>query len=223
MVAGVNVEPAQTNVSKCLTGIRKMILNGELLPGEKVHQAELAEHLKVSRIPLREALSTLQAEGVLAYKPNAGFRVARFSSEDLTEIYLMRRLLETEILRSINLDEVDLDELIRLNDLIRTTDPTEMLDEYQNLNSDFHFTLFGYSPLRLVREEVSRLWYMSGFYRSLHLHEARTSLNVVAEHDGIIEAVRQRDADELVRVCDAHRRGTEKLVTARLGRSRLRI
>lgn len=199
-----------------------MILGGQLLPGEKVHQADLAEQLHVSRIPLREALSTLQAEGVLVHKPNTGYRVARFSSDDLSEIYLMRRLLETEMLRSIDLSEVDDDELIRLNDLIKEIDPSDVPDEYQDFNNNFHFTLFAYSPFRLVRDEVSRLWYMSNFYRSIYLHEAATSLQVIADHDRIINAVREADLAELIRASDAHRWRTERLVIPRLGRSRLR-
>ncbi|HVW39983.1 MAG TPA: GntR family transcriptional regulator [Amycolatopsis sp.] len=199
-----------------------MIVSGQLLPGEKVHQAELAEQLNVSRIPLREALSTLQAEGVLVHKPNTGYRVARFSSDDLVEIYLMRRLLETELMRSADLSLIDVDDLARLNDLIKTIDPSENSDEYQRVNEEFHYKLFECSPLRLVREEVSRLWYMSNFYRSFYLHEAPTSLRVVEDHDRIIDAVRRRDLDALISAADEHRAGTERLVVSRLGRSRMR-
>ena len=58
-----------TGVARCLAEIRRMIASGELLPGQKMHQAELAAQLDMSRIPVREALSTLQAEGVLVHKP----------------------------------------------------------------------------------------------------------------------------------------------------------
>jgi DNA-binding GntR family transcriptional regulator len=216
------VDGRETSVTRCLAAIRRLILSGTLLPGEKVHQSELAEQLNVSRIPLREALSTLAAEGVLDYKPNTGYRVARFSSDDLSEIYLMRRLLETEIIRSIDLGEVDVDNLVRLNKAIRETDPAEDQERYQKLNNDFHFSLFEYSPLRLVQDEVSRLWYMSGFYRSLYLHEAQSSLHVISDHERIIQAVRDRDVKDLIRASDEHRQGTENLVIQRLGRSRLR-
>ncbi|MDP5183904.1 GntR family transcriptional regulator [Blastococcus sp. BMG 814] len=215
-------EGRETSVTRCLGALRKLILSGALLPGEKVHQSELAEQLNVSRIPLREALSTLAAEGVLDYKPNTGYRVSRFSSDDLSEIYLMRRLLETEILSTVDLSEVDVDELAQLNEELRRTDPAEDQDRYQKLNLQFHFRLFEYSPLRLIRDEVTRLWYMSSFYRSLYLHEVESSLHVVSDHERIIQAVRTRDIKELVRASDEHRQGTENLVVRRLGRSRLR-
>ncbi|SFE34986.1 GntR family transcriptional regulator [Blastococcus tunisiensis] len=217
-----DVAGAETSVLRCLGAIRKLILSGALLPGEKVHQSELAEQLNVSRIPLREALSTLAAEGVLDYKPNTGYRVSRFSSDDLSEIYLMRRLLETEILRSIDLAEVDVPKLVRLNGELRQTDPDEEQDRFQELNSRFHFALFEYSPLKLIREEVSRLWYMSSFYRSLYLHEIQSSHDIVVGHEQIIQAVRNRDARELVRTSDEHRLGTENIAVRRLGPTRRR-
>lgn len=217
-----DVAGAQTSVLRCLGAIRKLILSGALLPGEKVHQSELAEQLNVSRIPLREALSTLAAEGVLDYKPNTGYRVSRFSSDDLSEIYLMRRLLETEILRTVDLADVDVPALVRLNDELRQTDPDEEQDRFQELNSRFHFAVFEHSPLRLIREEVSRLWYMSSFYRSLYLHEIRSSHDIVAGHEQIIQAVRDGDVRALVRISDEHRQGTENIAVRRLGPTRRR-
>jgi DNA-binding GntR family transcriptional regulator len=187
-----------------------------------VHQSELAERLNVSRIPLREALSTLNAEGVLTHKANTGYRVARFSSEDLSEIYLMRRLLETALLQSIVLTADAADELQEANDRLRQVNPAIDPDLYQRLNHEFHFRLFDRSPFRLVREEVERLWYRSGFYRSLYLHEAGTQLQVDDDHEQIIRAVRENNVKALIAAMDAHRSGTENLVIERLGRSRMR-
>jgi DNA-binding GntR family transcriptional regulator len=209
-----------TGVERCLVLIRNMVLSGYLLPGQKVHQGELAEQLNVSRIPVREALATLQAEGLLVHKPNTGFTVARFNSEDLSEIYLMRRLLETALIRSIDLSDVDVAQLVRLNARMRSTSATRARDAYQRLNRDFHFVLFDCSPLELVRQEVSRLWFMSGFYRSLYLHEAATSTHLQDEHDQIIEAVRSGSVKSLIQECDRHRAGTERLVVQRLNRRR---
>jgi DNA-binding GntR family transcriptional regulator len=204
-----------------LADIRQMILTGELLPGQKVHQADLAAQLNVSRIPVREALSTLQAEGVLVHKPNTGFTVARFSSEDLSEIYLMRRLLETALLESIDLTQVDADELERINANLEEIPPSESPTDYQAANHRFHFRLFDYSPLLLVRSEVARHWYKSEFYRSLYLHEA-ASLHVHTDHERIIAAIRANDRKALIQASDEHRETTEQLIVRRLGRSRPR-
>ncbi|MGQ5690694.1 GntR family transcriptional regulator [Rhodococcus erythropolis] len=211
-----------TGAQRCLQQIRQMIVSGELLPGQKVHQSELAERLNVSRIPVREALSTLQAEGVLEHKSNTGYTVARFSSEDLSELYLMRRLLETEILTSIDLGGVDVAELERIQEHVDQAEPSEQGPEFQEANREFHFRLFSYSPLQRVLQEVDRLWYMSDFYRALYIHEPSSRRKVSEDHGRILQAVRDQDSAELIRASDEHRSATEDLVVRRLGRSRPR-
>jgi DNA-binding GntR family transcriptional regulator len=222
-VAKTSVEPdvaEPTRVEECLARIRLMVLSGELLPGQKVHQAELADQLKISRIPVREALATLHAEGVLVHKPNTGFTVARFSGEDLSEIYLMRRLLETELLRSLDLASVDLAAMQKVNKQMKAIGSAANRDVYQKLNREFHFLLFDASPLRLIRQEVSKLWYMSGFYRSLYLYETGSFAHLSDEHDRLIEAVKARDVKRLIKEADKHRSGTQRLVVQRLGHGR---
>ncbi len=207
-------------VERCLVLIREMVLSGELLPGQKVHQGELAEQLNVSRIPVREALATLQAEGILVHKPNTGFTVARFNSEDFSEIYLMRRLLETELIKSVDLTDVDVDLMTALSEQMKAIATADSRDTYQRLNREFHFALFDCSALVLVRQEVSRLWYMSAFYRSLHLYETDTFAHLQDEHERLIEAITSGSVQQVIEICDEHRSGTERLVVQRLGRSR---
>lgn len=204
-----------TGLDRSVVRIREMILSGELLPGQKLLQAELAEQLDVSRVPIREALSRLHAEGLLTHKPNTGFTVVRFSSDELSEVYLMRRLLESELICSIELNKIDVEELTRINDELRSIMPRDETDRYQRLNMDFHFAIFAASPLELVRSEVRRLWNMSAYYRSLYLFVTEDSSHLCAEHDGMIEAIRGGDRDALIEQSDAHRSETQR-VQARL-------
>ena len=114
--------PAPTSVGRCIESIRQLILTGELLPGETIRQARLAEQLGTSRIPVREALTTLQAEGVVTYTPRIGHAVARFNPAEFAQIYLMRRLLETELLATVELPRVDVSRLTSLNDQLEQLD-----------------------------------------------------------------------------------------------------
>jgi DNA-binding GntR family transcriptional regulator len=208
-----------TGVERCVEAIRAMIFSGELLPGQKVHQAELANQLNVSRVPVREALSRLHAEGLLVHRSNAGFTVARFNREELSEIYLMRRLLETQLLRTMPLERVDLALLKEINAELRGVSPRDSPDIYQKLNMSFHFAIFAASPLELVSSEIERLWNMSAYYRSARLFVTDDPSSLCAEHDEIIEAIRTGDVDGLVRVTDQHRSGTEHVDTWLRGRS----
>jgi DNA-binding GntR family transcriptional regulator len=211
---------AGSGVDKCLAEMRAMVLSGELLPGQKVQQGALAETLGVSRIPVREALSRLHSEGVLDYKTNTGYTVARFNSEDLAEIYLMRRLLETELVKSVDLADVDVATMQRLHTEMVAAARAEMPEEFQRLNLQFHFAIFEASPLQLVLQELRRLWYMSEFYRSMYLHEPEITQRLVAEHKAILDVVKAQDRKQLIKELDAHRAATERIVVRRLGRRR---
>jgi DNA-binding GntR family transcriptional regulator len=193
-----------------------MILLGELLPGETLRQVALAERLSMSRIPVREALNQLEAEGVVTYVPRVGHAVARFNSAELSEIYLMRQLLEAQLLRTVDLAEVDVAHLVALNDELTKLGETELW-ERKRLNREFHFHLFSLSPLSVVRREVERLWNMSEFYRSLFAYDADSRRWIVAQHRRIIAAVRAKDCDRLLAEIDAHRHSAEVAVSARLG------
>lgn len=205
-----------TGVQRSLTEIRHMIVSAELLPGQKVHQGQIAQKLNLSRIPVREALSTLLAEGVLAYKANTGFTVVNFSGEDLAQVYLMRQLLEKEVLRSIDLSKVDIDELVQLNDDLAACSQEGDTMGQLNANDLFHFSIYNYSPLTMVRKEIERLWSLSSSYRSFYIYDPNSSKRVLHDHAVIIEAIRSQNVDELVRASDTHRRSTEDLVLKRL-------
>jgi DNA-binding GntR family transcriptional regulator len=213
-------EPAGSGVDKCLAQIRLMVLSGELLPGEKVQQSALAEALGVSRIPVREALSRLHSEGVLDHKPNTGYTVAKFNSEDLSEIYLMRRLLETEIIKSADLAQADVRALQHLHKRMIAAMMAGDRDEFSRRNQEFHFVIFAASPLQVVLQELERLWYMSGFYRSMYLYEPETTAQLIEDHQALIDAVKARDVHRLIEESDQHRARTERIVVQRLGRSR---
>src|SRR5919205_3391293 len=75
--------------------LRRFILEGDLEPGARIQEVELAAQLGVSRTPVREALRTLSSQGLVELLPNRGARVARWSVKDLDEIYELRVMLES--------------------------------------------------------------------------------------------------------------------------------
>ncbi|MBA3739494.1 MAG: GntR family transcriptional regulator, partial [Actinobacteria bacterium] len=82
------------------TTLRDAILSGELRPGDRLLQEQLAEQLRVSRIPLRDALRRLEAEGLVTMGPRRGAEVASLTTADVSEIYEIRIALESELMRS---------------------------------------------------------------------------------------------------------------------------
>jgi DNA-binding GntR family transcriptional regulator len=210
-----------TLVQRCMEDLRQLILTGELLPGETLRQATLAERLGASRIPVREALTSLQAEGVVTYVPRLGFAVARFNSDELREIYLMRALLERELLCGLEMTRADPAHLEHLNDALEQLVDVDSLWEHKRLNREFHFSLFALAPMPTVQAEVERLWNMSEFYRSLYAYEPDSRRRIVDEHRRIIAAVRAQDRERLLAEVDAHRVAALDAITSRLGPAHL--
>jgi DNA-binding GntR family transcriptional regulator len=201
-------EPVQLTF-RAATLIRGLVFDGVLLPGEKVRQVELAERIGVSRSPLREALRTLESEGLLTYEMNRGYVVARLEPGDIAEFYRMRALLEHELMRSIVRPDKDvLNVLEKHNETMMTAIGQEDIAEIMRANRDFHFTIFELSPMKQFRREIARLWQLSEGYRQhwwWHIPDAAARID--REHRQIIAALRRFDLDRLIALCDAHRVG----------------
>src|SRR5580693_8196348 len=132
--------------------IRGLIIDGVLLPGEKVRQADLAAKIGVSRSPLREALRTLESEGVVSYEINRGYVVARLDDDDLGQIHRMRTLLEDELLRTVERpDAAVLSDLKDLNEKMMVAIDEHNVPEVLRYNREFHFTIFDLSSLNQFR------------------------------------------------------------------------
>ena len=205
---GAYVEPLQLTL-QAAAHIRGLIIDRVLLPGEKIRQVDLAERIGVSRSPLREALRTLESEGVVAYNVNRGYVVARLDDDDLAQIFRMRSVFEEELLYTIaRPTDAVLAQLAAVNtELIEAIDK-ENFAEVMRLNREFHLMIFDLSPLNQFRREAQRLWQLSEGY-STHwwwrTPEARNRID--AEHREIMQLLEEFDLDRLVAACEAHRIG----------------
>jgi DNA-binding GntR family transcriptional regulator len=201
-------EPIQLTL-RAAALIRGMIFDGELLPGEKLRQVELAERIGVSRSPLREALRTLESEGLLTYEMNRGYMVARLEPSEVAELYHMRALLEHELMRTISRPDRDvLDVLEKHNETMMAAIKQEDIAEIMRANRDFHFTIFELSPMKQFRQEIARLWQLCEGYRPhwwWHMPDAAARID--REHKQIIRTLRRFDLERLIELCDAHRVG----------------
>ena len=121
--------------------LREAILLGQLKPGDKLDQNEIAELLGVSRSPVREALRTLAAEGLVDVFPHRGAAVAELSVDELEEIFLIRRTLEGMAARLSALS-MDASEIAELEMILEEIDQISDLDSWLELNRRFHHTLY---------------------------------------------------------------------------------
>lgn len=199
--------------------IRGLIIDGVLLPGEKIRQVELSEQLGVSRSPLREALRTLESEGVVSYEANRGYVVARLEVQDLAEIYRMRSLLESDLLRSIEKPSKDtLAQLEKHNEAMIAAIGRGDVAEILRANRDFHFTIFELSQLRQFKREIGRLWQLSEGYRTWWWRVPDAASRIDQQHWEIMKALKRFDLDALVEVSNEHRVGGHEAAIMALGR-----
>ena len=195
-----------TSQEAVLGEIRRAIMSRELQPGERVRQEQLAERLNVSRVPVREALKVLEAEGQVTYQAHRGYTVVALSLEELEEIYLARSLLEKEMTRRA-VPKVDAGLIRHLESTIARMD--EFADAgdvlgYAEANWDFHFALFERAGLPRLYRIIEVLWGVSEAYRGAifapsWLGRARK------DHWRILEACRAGDVDETITAQDEHR------------------
>lgn len=209
----------ESAVEKALQYLRDQIFHGRLAPAEHVRQEQVAEELEISRVPVREALKVLAAEGLVVHRANQGYFVVRMGADEMVQVYLMRRLLEDELMRCIKWpDDKTLARLEELNDHMKNMAATGRVEDIVAANREFHLLIYALSGMDLLLQEVRRLWSLSDMYRALYLHDDNARERILHEHEQLIEALRQRDVGQCIRVMDVHRSASEKLVTSVLGR-----
>ena len=145
------------NVTKRL---RKAILDGTLKEGDRLIQEEWAERLKVSRMPIREALTQLQIEGLVELVPHKGAVVTPITKDNIEEIYHLRSMLEgLAVEKSLPYlteeDKQHLYDILIKMETLELTDETN--DQYIQLNASFHQTLRSGCPWPRVQKMVEML------------------------------------------------------------------
>jgi len=193
-------------MARTLEALKGMIASGHLSPGEQIRQEEMAEQLKVSRVPLREAMNVLADQGMLQHRPNQGYFVTKRTPAERAQINRMLHLLENELLTSIAWpDDATLATLRELNAAMRRDaelpDPWPMIQ----LNRQFHFAIFSLSPHHLILDEVKRLWALVEPLLWLKFEQREAREQTLREHESLIAALQARDIARCTAEMKQHR------------------
>jgi len=189
--------------------LREQILSGQLVPGTRIIQDELAEELKTSRLPVREALRILQSNGLVTLRANQGAWVAKMDMRECELSYKMRERLEPLLLAESapRLTDADIAELIDVQDRIERTDDVE---EFLVLDRQLHWATYRRHRADELARIVARLWDSTQHYRRAftRLTMSRRSWIIRAEHRLLIEALRDRDHTSAEQILELHIRRT---------------
>jgi DNA-binding GntR family transcriptional regulator len=189
--------------------LREVILDGTIAPGEWIRQEEVAERLGASRLPVREALRILEAEGLTEHVANRGARVPRLGMHEVDVLYRMRERLEPLALAESldHLTDTDVDRLEELQERIETD--TGVAD-FLALDRAFHLLTYTGCPIEQLTATVTRLWNSTQHHRRTYMsligRERRWVVN--AEHRLLLDAVRRRDVEDAERYLSGHIRRT---------------
>ena len=181
--------------------IRDLIVSGQLKPGDRLRQDELATTFGVSTMPIREALRQLQAEGLVTFQPRRGAAVASLSVSDYEEIYRIREALEILACgwAAEDFDRIPIDDLRTILEEIEKAEahPEDVYPRLQ-LVREFFFTVFEASEKEHVLRILSSLWDLSQQYRRYFSSIPEIVPQRLGNYRRVLRACEAKDPDELV-------------------------
>lgn len=189
--------------------LAERILSGQLPPGTRIKQDELADELNTSRIPVRDALRILETRGLVTLRANAGARVASMTLRDLEINYEIRERIEPMLLADSipNLSDTDIAAMHLLTEQIEATRDVEI---FLALDRQFHWTSYRGHRAPQLAQIVERLWDTTqGFRRTYTERALAAGARIVgAEHRLLMHAVERREAETATAVLAMHIRRT---------------
>lgn len=191
--------------------LRTAILDGSYLPGERIRQEDIAARSGASRIPVREALRLLQAEGLVTLVANSGAWVAKLTLAECAELYRIRERLEPLLLRASlpGLDGAALDRMSGLaGDMERAGGD---VDAFLRADREFHLSSYAAAAPGETAKIIGKMWNSTQHYRRefTKIASRRAGLGVThLEHRLLVDCLRRNDPDDAERVLVMHIRRT---------------
>ena len=177
--------------------IERLIMTGELPVGSRINESDLAQRFNTSRGPIREALRALEEAGLLRTEKNRGMFVRELSLVEADEIYELREALEQIIGRraALAITPDDVERLQTMVGAMRDASEAENLEQYAQLNLQFHDLLLEIAGSRKLTDTYQRLIKELSLFRMRAL-DGGGGLRVSAdEHGAIVDAIASGDAE----------------------------
>lgn len=205
------------------TTLRQAILKGELLPGERLMEIQLAEKMGVSRTPIREAIRKLEREGLVIMVPRKGAEVAGISEKMLRDVLEVRMTLEKLALRlAFKRQGTDLiEKLEAAEQAFQDAIEGEKLIDMAEADEQFHFLIYEAADNDKLRELLNSLKENMYRYRLEYLKDENYRRSLMEEHNAIIEAFKTNDLEKGLEVTDTHIANQERAVIGRVRQENL--
>jgi DNA-binding GntR family transcriptional regulator len=186
--------------------LRAAILKGELAPGERLMEKQLADRMGVSRTPIREAIRKLELEGLVVMVPRKGAEVARITEKDLKNVLEVRCALE-ELAVTLACEKITNDELKHLKATISEFSKAVIKEDVEKIvekDVEFHDIIFNATGndkliqiLNNLREQIYR-------YRVEYIRKSGNHQALVKEHEEIVAAIEGKNINAARQVAQQH-------------------
>ena len=199
--------PRQSLTSAVAEKLRDKIVRGELREGEQLRQDAIANEFQVSRIPVREALRQLEAEGLITIVLHRGAVVSSLSPTDIVEVFQMRALLEAEVLR-VSIPNLTGEHLRAAEEILGRYDKALWTEgdvgSWGRLNWEFHSALYAGAERPQFMAVIKQLNYKGERYIRLQLYLTREMERAKKEHRMLLDLARQRNVEAAVDLLKRH-------------------
>lgn len=185
-----------TTAELAYRSLRKMVLDGELVPGQRVSQLQIARVLRCSTVPVVEALRRLESEGLLTKQPRKMARVRVLVAAEVEGLFLMRQALEMASARlcAQRIEDAEVQELLELAAQFESAAGECNSQESDRLDMEIHRAIVHFAKCPLLEQELDRLHLIErtvpgGLSSPVDWDAYRAS------HNALIQAIRHRDPD----------------------------
>lgn len=208
-------------VQRAYDGIRKLIIEEEIRPGELLSENQLAEYLQMSRTPVREAIRRLQAEGLLESRKGVGTFLRPLTQKDVKNIYEVREAMELIACETAiyQITDEEIEEVRNnLKALIERHEAGEEIDrmEFSKLDGQFHDLIIGKSNNGYIKILMDQIYFNVDRYRIISFHVSLDLEESTRQHLDLLECLSERNLEKLKKHLSAHMKWSLKLLLEHL-------
>lgn len=192
--------------------LRQAILRGEMEPGERLMEIQLAQKLGVSRTPIREAIRKLELEGLVIMIPRKGAEVAHITEKDMRDVLEVRSTLEelAVTLACKNVTPEKVDELKSANKVFESAIVSKDVVNIVDADVQFHDIIYAMTDNQRLIQIINNLREQMYRYRLEYVKDARTHSILISEHNDIIRKLSEKNVTDARIVVRQHINNQEK-------------
>ncbi len=195
--------------------MKEEIMSGELSPGQKLKQDDIAKAYGVSKIPVREALARLEVDGFVLFQKNKGAKVRELTTQEILQLMDIRIALECKALE-LAIPNMVADDFLNARNILQKYAKKTQIEDWSELNIQFHQVLYEPCGNPQLLQMISDLRQRMGPHTRLIVTEVSGLTRPESEHYKIVETCEKQDVPTALALLQQHIEITKKEVAAKL-------